>query len=390
MRNQYILARRLVPMDVLLVEPAYYSKYPPLGLMKISAYRKSLADKVHMVRGLQGPIEGFVPRGIEVTSLFTYAWKPVHEAIEYYHKLYPNASICVGGIYASLYPDRIKDHFPYADVHVGLNTEAEKYMPDYDILEHTDSWKGWDGSIMFTSRGCVNKCPFCLVPTMEGELRSVLDDPLQHTHPDHKRIILWDNNFLALENWEDRVRALRRCGKIVDFNQGLDARLMTQEKADALASLKLKDIKMAYDGPHEKGAVHRAVDMLESAGVSRRRISFYTLYNFYDDKSNFYDTPEEFYGRVKDILDIGCASYPMRYVPLKALEKSTYVSPFWTKEQLEAVAKARRVIGFGGAFPPYSALVEKFDKAGCFDEAFRLEPPAPSEAAPVGQLEVEN
>lgn len=222
------------------------------------------------------------------------------------------------------------------------------------------------------------------------DLRTVLEDTMQHVHPGHKKIILWDNNFLALKDWKEKLQMLERSGKTIDFNQGLDARLMTQDKADALATLKLKDIKMAYDGEHEKKAVHRAVEMLETAGISRRRISFYTLYNFYDNTSNFYDTPEEFYERVKDILDIGCASYPMRYVPLKALEKSTYVSPFWTKEQLEAVAKARRVIGFGGAFPPYSALVEKFDKAGCFYEAFRLEPPAPSEAAPVGQLEVGN
>ena len=377
-------------MDVLLVEPAYYSKYPPLGLMKISAYRRSLADRVRMVRGLQEPTEGFRPRRIEITSLFTYAWKPVHEAITYYHKLYPDASICVGGIYASLYSERILESFPYVEVHIGLNDEAEKYMPDYDILKQTDAWKDWDGSIMFTSRGCVNRCPFCLVPLMEGDLKTVLKDPMQHVHPGHKKIILWDNNFLALKDWKEKICMLEQSGKTIDFNQGLDARLMTQEKANALATLKLKDVKMAYDGEHEKKAVHRAVEMLETAGISRRRISFYTLYNFYDNTSNFYDTPEEFYERVKDILDIGCASYPMRYVPLKALEKNTYVSPFWTEGQLEAVAKARRVIGFGGAFPPYSALVEKFDRAGCFEEAFRLEPPAPSEAAPVGQLEVGN
>jgi hypothetical protein len=63
----------------------------------------------------------------------------------------------------------------------------------------------------------------------------------------------------------------------------------------------------------------------------------------------------------------------MRFVPFKTLSKNSFISPMWTMDKLEAVARARRVIGFGGAFPPYSALVKKFKDAGCFDEAFRLE-----------------
>ena len=216
---------------------------------------------------------------------------------------------------------------------------------------------GWDGSIMFTSRGCVNRCPFCLVPRLEGGLRTVLKDPFSHIHPDHTRVILWDNNFLALPDWDRKIKLLSQCGKWVDFNQGLDARLMTEEKAEAIAALKIKDVKMAYDGGHEKNAVHRAVDMLEGAGFSRRRISFYTLY-----------------------MGMGCASYPVRYVPLMALTKNGYISPRWTAEQLESVAKARLVIGFGGSFPPYKALVDKFGAAGSFDEAFHLEPPSAGNA----------
>ena len=80
-----------------------------------------------------------------------------------------------------------------------------------------------------------------------------------------------------------------------------------------------------------------------------------------------------------DIVGMGCASYPMRYVPLMALTKNGYISPRWTAEQLESVAKARRVIGFGGSFPPYKALVDKFGAAGSFDEAFHLEPPSRGE-----------
>ncbi|MCL2032367.1 MAG: hypothetical protein FWG96_03755 [Methanomassiliicoccaceae archaeon] len=325
-----------------------------------------------MVRGTV-VITDMVPNRIEITSLFTYAWKPVHQAIEFYHKQFPDAEIHVGGIYASLLPDEITTEYPYVKIHKGLNAQAEKFMPNYDILKTIEKWKGWDGSILFTSRGCINKCPFCMVPTMEGDLRNVLLDPSFHVHPEHKNIIIWDNNFLALPDWKNKLDKLAPLNKTVDFNQGLDARLMTEEKAKALSELKIRDMRMAYDGLHEKKAVHRAVRMLDSAGFDRRRISFYALYNFYDYESDFYDTPEEFYERVIDIMDLGCVTYPMRFVPFNTKTKNEFVSPLWKPNQLEAVAKARRVIGFGGSFPPYSALVQKFKKAGSFDEAFRLE-----------------
>jgi hypothetical protein len=68
------------------------------------------------------------------------------------------------------------------------------------------------------------------------------------------------------------------------------------------------------------------------------------------------------------------AVYPMRYEPLATLEKHKYVAPAWTQRELEAVAEARRVMGFGGALPPYKPLVEKFQRADSFAQAFELRP----------------
>src|SRR5207249_8575234 len=87
---------------------------------------------------------------------------------------------------------------------------------------------------------------------------------------------------------------------------------------------------------------------------------------------NFEDTPEDLFIRVRNLLDWGASAYPMRFQPLNTLEKDTYISPRWTKEQLEMVANARRVIGNGGAFPPYEGLVKKFLNAKNFGEAFGL------------------
>ena len=93
----------------------------------------------------------------------------------------------------------------------------------------------------------------------------------------------------------------------------------------------------------------------------------YVLYNYKND-------PEVFFQNVRDVLNWGAVAYPMRYEPLNALEKNRYVEEQWTGEALEMVQDARRVVGFGGAFPPYEALVQKFNQAHNFMEAFSLLP----------------
>jgi hypothetical protein len=92
---------------------------------------------------------------------------------------------------------------------------------------------------------------------------------------------------------------------------------------------------------------------------------------------NYKDTPADLFKRIRDLLGWGVSAYPMRYQPLDgngAFEKDSYVAPGWTSEELDMVAAARRVIGYGGAFPPYEGLVKKFRDAGNFHEAFGLRP----------------
>jgi len=129
----------------------------------------------------------------------------------------------------------------------------------------------------------------------------------------------------------------------------------------------MRYVRLAYDVNSEKVAVERAISLLNKVGVQGRRVLVYTLYNFTE-------TPDEFLSKVEDILGWGAACYPMRFQPLNTLKKDSYVSPKWTADRLEMVAKARRVIGYGGAFPPYEGLIKKFRNAADFDEAFDLYP----------------
>jgi len=371
--NLYDRGGQLDSMNILLVEPDYYTRYPPLGLMKLASYYKSYGNYVKLVRGVDEELK-FQPDIIEVTSLFTYAWKPVHRAIEHYHGLYPSAKINVGGIYASLMPEHIKASYPFVNIQVGLHEKAEQYMPLYDILKDVEKWEDWNSSIIFSSRGCIRKCPFCAVPQIEGDFRSVIHNIEKHIHPDHKTVIFWDNNFFASPHWKGIIEQLKNVGLKVDFNQGLDARLIDDDKASMIADLNMDLLRMAYDYEGEKKAVLKAVDLLADQGIRKRKILFYNLYNFYDEKTSLGDTPESFLNRVIDVLELGSVSYPMRFEPLTSLKKNSYISPLWDKSKLEMVAKSRRVIGYGGGFPPYQGLINKFKDEGGFEKAFELRP----------------
>ncbi len=357
-------------MKILLVEPKYYTQYPPLGLLKLSSLYKSKGHEVRFVRGLV-LVTRFVPDEIKVTSLFTWAWKPVWEAVEFYRALFPKARISLGGVYASLTPEHAKKSGA-DEVVTGLVQEAEDLMPDYDLVPEWHSQR--QASILFSSRGCIRSCGFCAVPKLEGKPFSVRPTTkIKHlVHSQHRRVILWDNNILGEAHWPQVFAELKELGLETDFNQGLDARLINEEVARGLAEIKLPTIRLAYDFVAMRDNMMRAITILRKYLPARRyrHVCCYVLYNYTD-------SPTDLFERVRDLLGWGVAAYPMRYQPLKgefAFEKDSYISPNWKSEELEMVAAARRVIGYGGAFPPYEGLVKKFYKARGFQDAFALRP----------------
>jgi len=360
-------------MNVLLVEPDYYTTYPPLGLLKLASYHRAIGDNINYVRGIDVSVASMEFDKIEITSLFTYAWEPVHKAIRYYHNIFPKAEIEVGGIYATLMPDHIKSTFPFVKVFKGLHPQAENYVPAYDILKKVDKWKDWNKSILFSSRGCIRKCPFCIVPKMEGKYRAIYRSVMDFVYPGHKTLVLWDNNFLVSPFAKEILTELIEHKIKPDLNQGIDARLMTDEIAELLVKAKPETIHMAYDWVNERPYIYRAVEMLSKKGYSRREMIFYTLYNFYDPVHKHGDTPDDFLKRLKDLMQLGVCSYPMRFTPLDSLEKNKFVSPLWTEKQLDLVVKARSILGFGGALIPYDYFKEQVLKANTLEEAFRFD-----------------
>jgi len=350
-------------MKILLVEPKksknYHTSYPPLGLLKLAAHHKEKKDTIRFIQGHEN--DGYTPDLIYITSLFTYAFEPVHEAIKYYRKQFKRSRIIVGGIYASLCSDHLRDTFK-DDIEIwrGIFDPVEDILPDYSLVPH------WNSSIIFASRGCVRKCSFCSVNQLEPIFRA--KKSIKHLiYPGHRKVILWDNNILASPYWKHIFSELEELKVEVDFNQGLDARLLTEEVALKLNKLNLSLVRLAYDTRSIRTTLKRAIDLLMQIGIKGRKIVVYCLYNHLD-------SPDDFLHRIRDLLDWGVVAYPMRFEPIEPRPKNTYVSPAWSAEQLEMIAKARRVIGYGGAFPPYDGLRKKIIGANSFEKAFGLRP----------------
>ena len=348
---------------ILLVEPPkgkkYHTPYPPLALLKLATYHKERGDRVRFVRGFSD--NGFEPDLVYITSLFTYAYEAVHDAISYYSQKHRKARIVVGGIYATLCADHLREAFRNRiQIRKGIVRKLEKLLPDYSLIPE------WKSSILFSSRGCVRRCPFCSVPVLEPRFEAKRS--IRHlVYPGHEKVVFWDNNILASPYWRQIFNELEELDLEVDFNQGLDARLLTQEVAERLRALRVPITRLAYDSDGIRKALKRAIHILKDVGVRGRGIIVYCLYNHQD-------TPSSFLDRVRDLLEWGVVAYPMRYEPLEPRPKNTYVSASWTAEELEMVAKARRVIGYGGAFPPYEGLRKKVINARDFREAFQLRP----------------
>ncbi len=115
---------------------------------------------------------------------------------------------------------------------------------DYDYSLYPDC----DYSIVWFSRGCIRKCPFCCVHEKEGNIKTVEPKPL---NPKGKYVVVQDNNFFANPEWEAAAKQIKNYGLPVDF-QGVDIRILTVKQAQWLAGFRYyKQIKIAWDNPKE-------------------------------------------------------------------------------------------------------------------------------------------
>jgi len=219
-------------MRILLVEPNYKNKYPPMGLMKISTYHKMLGDEVRFVKGFDPEVDKEVWDRIYVTTLFTFDFEVDVQTINHYKLLVNDINdLYVGGIMASLMPDRIVAATGIERSHIltGLFTDTsvvgddndinvDELPLDYDILEQVDyKYPVGDNYFAYTTRGCPNHCSFCAVPILEPNFHvtnNIIDQirTIDEKYGPKQHLLLLDNNVLNTADLKGLVDDLCTAG----------------------------------------------------------------------------------------------------------------------------------------------------------------------------------
>lgn len=434
-------------MRVLLIEPGYKNKYPPMSLMKISTYHKRKNDDVLFIKGNKVLSEKW--DRIYITTLFTFYYDDVLKTINHY-KQYVNTldDIFVGGIMATLLTDELKKDTGLNNIIKGRlfssnllgfhDNENIDIMPlDYDILNDIEyTYPSGDNFFAYITRGCVNKCPFCAVPILEGNLSITnnIKEQIQLSRKhfgDKRNLLLMDNNILGIPNfhlqkiiedlnvlgfktnktytypskflllydtynryknqkkntniiekkllslynellkknislkYKEKINILlddigssyqdeqemilnnieffsslekkysykNKMQRYVDFNQGLDARLLTEEKMKILSNLPIRPFRIAFDKIQYKEVYIQAMKLAIKYRI--REFSNYLLYNFNDH-------PIDLYKRLKINIELSekynvhIYSFPMKYEPIEN-KKRGYIDSNWNNHFLRSV-----------------------------------------------------
>lgn len=351
--------------------------YPPLGLLKLARFHRNRGDDVHFVYGCDDSLKSEAetlplfdqpswPNAttgpwdrVYVTTLFTFMWRDTIAAINFYkEEVLAGASVklYVGGVMASLMPEDVFNetgiqptigvvHSCEAIDRAGEFTEADREVdidllpPDYSILDE-DLYAIQDTYYAYTSRGCVRKCGWCGVPKIEPDYVPYIDikpniRAMRKQFGDKSVLKLMDNNILASPELEQVVEDLIELGygrdgytesdpprrRVVDFNQGLDARHLTEEKMRVLSRLHISPMRIAFDRLQDKKHYRRALTIARGSGVVN--FSNYLLFNFNDTPRDLYERliiniklNEEWRRKEAEDFTGGVYSFPMRYAPI--------------------------------------------------------------------------
>lgn len=435
---------------ILLVEPNYKNKYPPIGLMKISTYFKSKGDFVQFYKGLLSKTDVCQFDKVLITTLFTFDFDMCIQTIKYYEAIVGSKSVFVGGIAATIMPDKFLEKVPNINLLTGQLTSSSllgysdniniDILPlDYDMLWDIDyEYPAANSYFIYSSRGCPKKCSFCAVKTLEPVFYNCDDIEEQIRRVDEKfgtkkQLLIMDNNILNSSRFEETVDILENLGfginnnkckknsnmtyytrslierintnktyssllkrikneflslnnrrikksdlvllqsffkliddnddesfirqilenenyindffyryhyhkitRYVDFNQGLDARLLTEEKAKIMARLAVKPCRIAFDHIETKDTYLLALETAIKSGI--KYFSNYLLYN-YKDK------PEDLWERLSINIDfcekhkdehISLFSFPMKYASIEETDRN-YVGENWCKKFLRSI-----------------------------------------------------
>jgi hypothetical protein len=373
---------------ILLLEPGYKNKYPPLGLMKIAQYHGPAGKRDHVTfaKGADPRLAATPWDRIYITTLFSFEYQAIAETIDFAIDAVHGQSqrVFVGGIAASLMHDRFLQESRWRGVRFirglldgppakSLQLDAfdgdfyaddlsgspiEDLIPDYSILDQIDyKYPVRDAYFAYASRGCIRKCHFCGVPKLEGAQRDATPltefvQGVDRMYGPRRDLMLMDNNVVASARFKEIIAEIRDLGFIrgaklkregervaslrrVDFNQGVDARILCKDRMylRELSSICLSPLRIAFDHLGLKAPYETAVRYAHEFGLND--LSNYMLYNFHDTPADLF---ERMYlnVRLNEELSIRIYSFPMRYQPTD-LPVRSHVGPKWNRYFLRSV-----------------------------------------------------
>ena len=372
--------------NILLIEPSYKNKYPPLGLMKIAQYHgpRGKTDNVTFIKGEDKSVLSQHWDRVYVTTLFSFEWKRTGQSIDFALQAASGQAdkVFVGGIAASLMHQRfldqaqwhgvrfitgLLDRSPAQSLHLDDFSEElysddidgrpiEELIPDYGILDQIPyRYPVHDAYFSYASRGCIRKCSFCGVPKLEGAQRdteSISDivRGIEDLYGPKKDLVLMDNNVVASPRFREIIAEIRDLGFVdgaklergrvpvkrrVDFNQGVDARILCKDPAflRELSTICISPLRIAFDHLGLRKPYCQAIQYACDAGLAE--LSNYMLYNFHD-------TPKDLFERMRlnvtlnEQLGVRIFSFPMRYQPTDLPDRS-HIGKHWNRYWLRSM-----------------------------------------------------
>lgn len=265
--------------------------YPNLPLMKLSAWHKREGDSVVWYEPLLHGFPNLPLDKVYMSKVFSFTpdypyYVNANEVIK------GGSGYCISLVEGREIFDKSKDR--------DLPQEIEHIYPDYGLYGITDTAYG------FLSRGCPRGCDFCHVAAKEGRCSHKVADLSEFWHG-QKNIILCDPNLIACKDWKDLLQQLIDSKAKININQGVDIRIMTDEKAEMIGKLRVDSVHFAWNRYEDKDQIiPKFKAFKEITGWKARKTSVYVL-------TNFNTTIEQDLERIYTLRDLDYDPYVMVY-----------------------------------------------------------------------------
>lgn len=245
--------------------------FPNLPLMKLSAWHKQQGDTVQWYEPM---FTGHCDR-VYMSKVFTFTPD---------YQYYIDADEIIRSGTGYFYPSGGES----------LPDEIEHIYPDYSLYPELTR----DTAYGFLTRGCPRGCDFCIVAEKEGKCSVKVADLSEFWHG-QKNIVLMDPNMFACRDWKDLSQQLIDSGAWVDFSQGCDIRIMTEEKAECIKQMKIKRIHFAWDKYEDRDMIVPKFKAFKAyTGWDKRKMIVYVL-------TNYNTTHEQDLERIYTLRDLG-------------------------------------------------------------------------------------